>query len=107
VVGETDRVERAAPCLQKNDLPGFGKLLNESQESSRVNFENSIPAMDKICQAARQSPGHLGARLSGGGFGGSTLHLLEAAKEKEFLASFLPMAQAALGRPVEYFLLRP
>ena len=107
VVGETDRVERAAACLQKNDLPGFGKLLNESQESSRVNFENSIPAMDKICQASRQSPGHLGARLSGGGFGGSTLHLLEAAKEKEFLASFLPMAQAALGRPVEYFLLRP
>jgi galactokinase len=107
VVGEIDRVERAVACLKKNDLPGLGKLLDESQESSRVNFENSIPAMDKICLASRTSPGHLGARLSGGGFGGSTLHLIQAAKEKEFLAAFLPMAQAALGHPLEYFLLRP
>jgi len=107
VVGETDRVERAVACLKRDDLSGFGRLLDESQESSRVNFENSIPALDKLCQASRQSPGHLGARLSGGGFGGSTLHLIEGAKEKEFLASFLPKAQTALGHPVQYFLTRP
>jgi galactokinase len=107
VVGETDRVERAVACLRKNDQAGFGKLLDESQESSRLNFENSIPALDQLCAASKSSPGHLGARLSGGGFGGSTLHLIEASKEKEFLASFLPKAQAALGHPVEYFLTRP
>lgn len=107
VVGETDRVERAVACLKRNDLPGFGRLLDESQESSRVNFENSIPALDKLCQASQQSPGHLGARLSGGGFGGSTLHLIAAAKEKEFLASFLPKAETALGHPLQYFLTRP
>ena len=107
VVGETDRVERAVACLKRNDLSGFGRLLDESQESSRMNFENSIPALDKLCDASQTSPGHLGARLSGGGFGGSTLHLIEAAKEKEFLASFLPKAQTALGHPVQYFLTRP
>jgi galactokinase len=107
VVGENDRVQRAVDCLKKSDLPGFGRLLDESQESSRVNFENSIPALDKLCQASQQSPGHFGARLSGGGFGGSTLHLIEAAKEKEFLASFLPKAQTALGHRVQYFLTRP
>jgi len=107
VVGETDRVERAVACLKRNDLTGFGSLLDESQESSRVNFENSIPALDKLCHASQQSPGHLGARLSGGGFGGSTLHLIETAKEKEFLASFLPKAETALGHPVQYFLTRP
>jgi len=107
VVGEIDRVKRAVACLKNNDLPGLGQLLDESQGSSRVNFENSIPAMDKICQASQTSPGHLGARLSGGGFGGSTLHLIQAAKEKEFLAAVLPKAHAALGHPVEYFLLRP
>jgi galactokinase len=107
VVGETDRVERAVACLRKNDLAGFGRLLDESQESSRLNFENSIPALDQLCTASKGSPGHLGARLSGGGFGGSTLHLIEASKEKLFLDSFRPKAQAALGHPVEYFLTRP
>lgn len=107
VVGETDRVERAVACLKKHDLPGFGTLLDESQDSSRVNFENSIPALDKLCQASQQSPGHLGARLSGGGFGGSTLHLIEAAKEKEFLASFLPKSETALGISLGHFQTRP
>lgn len=107
VVGENDRVQRAVDCLKKSDLPGYGRLLDESQESSCVNFENSILALDKLCRASQTSPGHLGARLSGGGFGGSTLHLIEAAKEKEFLASFLPKAQTALGHPVQYFITRP
>ena len=107
VVGETDRVKRAVACLKRNDLAGFGKLLDESQESSRVNFENSIPALDKLCEASQQSPGHLGARLSGGGFGGSTLHLIEKSKEKEFLAAFLPKANGTLGHSLDYFLSRP
>lgn len=107
VTGETDRVQRAVTHLKNDDLAAFGRLLDESQESSSVNFENSIPALDKLCQASKQSPGHLGARLSGGGFGGSTLHLIEAAKEKEFLASFLPKAEAALRHPVQYFITRP
>jgi galactokinase len=107
VVGETDRVERAVACLMKNDLPGFGRLLDESQESSRLNFENSIPALDKLCEASQNPPGHLGARLSGGGFGGSTLHLIETRQEKEFLSSFLAKAQSNLGHPIVHFPTRP
>jgi galactokinase len=107
VVGETDRVERALACLKKNDLAGFGKLLDESQESSRTNFENSIPALDKLCEASRNSPGHLGARLSGGGFGGSTLHLIETRQEKEFLSSFLAEARSQLGHTIDHFVTRP
>jgi len=107
VVGETDRVERAVACLKKNDLPGFGKLLDESQQSSRVNFENSIPALDKLCEASQQSPGHLGARLSGGGFGGSTLHLIEAVEEEKFLPSFSEKTKNQLGYSLKYFLSHP
>ena len=107
VVGETDRVERAVACLKRNDLAGFGKLLDESQESSRVNFENSIPALDRLCQASQQSPGHLGARLSGGGFGGSTLHLIEAVQEKKFLTSFSEKTKNQLGHSLKYFLSHP
>jgi galactokinase len=107
VVGETDRVERGVACLKRNDLAGFGKLLDESQESSRVNFENSIPALDKLCEASKHCPGHLGARLSGGGFGGSTLHLIGGSKEKEFLSFFLPEAENRLRHQIHHFLTRP
>ena len=107
VVGETDRVERGVACLKRNDLAGFGKLLDESHESSRVNFENSIPALDKLCEASKKSPGHLGARLSGGGFGGSTLHLIEAVQEGEFLTSFSEETKNQLGHSLKYFLSQP
>ncbi|NDC00115.1 MAG: galactokinase [Verrucomicrobia bacterium] len=107
VVGETDRVQRAVTCLRKNDLTGFGRLLDESQESSRINFENSIPSLDNLCEASKKSPGHLGARLSGGGFGGSTLHLIEADRERSFLDAFLAEAQGRLGQPASHFVTRP
>ena len=107
VVGETDRVERAVAFLKNKDLAGFGRLLDQSQESSRTNFENSIPALDKLCETSKKSPGHLGARLSGGGFGGSTLHLIEKSKEKEFLSFFLTEAEKILHHQIQHFVTRP
>jgi galactokinase len=107
VVGETNRVDKASSLIKKSDMAGFGKLLDESHESSRINFENSIPALDKLCEASKQSPGHLGARLSGGGFGGSTLHLIEGSKEKEFLSFFLPEAKNRLHPQIHHFSTRP
>ena len=107
VVGETDRVGKASSRLKKGDMAGFGKLLDESHESSRINFENSIPALDQICEASKKSPGHLGARLSGGGFGGSTLHLIQANQKTEFLSTFQKEAACRLGHPIDFFVTRP
>ena len=107
VVGETDRVGKASYRLKKGDMAGFGKLLDESQESSRTNFENSIPALDQLCESSKMSPGHLGARLSGGGFGGSTLHLIQSHLEKEFLSTFQKEATRRLGHSIEFFATRP
>lgn len=107
VVGEIHRVERAAACLKKNDLAGFGRLLDESQESSQRNFQNSIPALDKLCEASKSSAGHLGARLSGGGFGGSTLHLIQAHQQAEFLSTFQKEAARLLGHSIGFFDTRP
>jgi galactokinase len=107
VVGETDRVGRASSLLKKGDMAGLGKLLDESHESSRINFENSIPALDQLCESSKMSPGHLGARLSGGGFGGSTLHLVQADQQREFLSTFQKEATRRLGHPIEFFVTRP
>ena len=77
VVGECERVQRAVAALDAKDVEGFGKLWFESHESSRVNFENSIPEMDYLVELAQSIPGCVGARLSGGGFGGITIHLVQ------------------------------
>ena len=107
VVNETDLVSKASLFLKKGDLIGFGQLLDESHESSRLNFENSIPALDHLCAASKQSPGHLGARLSGGGFGGSTLHLVEGSKLNEFLLTFQREASRLLGHEIRCFTTSP
>ena len=70
--------------LRNNQLEEFGQLWWDSHESSQKNFENSTPALDKLVEFSRELPGGLGARLSGGGFGGISIHLVR----KEFLDEY-------------------
>ena len=77
VVGECERVYAAVDLLACGELAKFGQLWWDSHESSRVNFENSTPALDKIVEISHTLPGALGARLSGGGFGGISIHLVQ------------------------------
>ena len=77
VIGENARVQEAANALLQGDIAHFGFLMFESHHSSIVNFENSCPALDAIVETARHTEGVLGARLSGGGFGGSAILLIQ------------------------------
>ena len=77
VVEENERVWRAVELLEAGDGSGFGKLMNESHESSRRNFENSTLELDLLVSIAQRLPGVLGARLTGAGFGGAAGTLCE------------------------------
>ena len=77
VVGENERVMKGMEALQNGEVEVFGKLLYESHESSRVNFENSCQELDCLVELSKAIPGCLGARLSGGGFGGISIHLVK------------------------------
>jgi galactokinase len=79
IIAENERVRRAVDLLVGGDGAGFGDLLNASHESSRQNFENSTLELDLLVSIAQQLPGVLGARLTGGGFGGATITLCERA----------------------------
>jgi galactokinase len=79
VIGEIARVQTGVRALKEGDLPRFGKLLFESHQSSIDNFENSCPELDIIVDAARQA-GALGARLSGGGFGGCAIVMTQTSQ---------------------------
>ena len=76
IIGENARVLEANRLLRAGDARAFGELMFQSHESSRMNFENSCPELDFIVAQARTLPQVLGARLSGGGFGGSVVLML-------------------------------
>ncbi|MEO8432269.1 MAG: galactokinase [Acidobacteriota bacterium] len=78
VVTENARVLEAADALRRGDLPMLGALFNASHDSQRDDFEVSVPEVDRIVEAAREEEGVLGARLTGGGFGGSVVLLAHA-----------------------------
>ena len=80
VVGENERVLQGIEFLRNGDARGFGSLMFASHESSRVNFENSTPELDRLVEIVKGLPGVYGARLTGGGFGGATVTLLERDK---------------------------
>jgi galactokinase len=77
IIGENDRVLRGVQALRSGRLEAFGELMFASHHSSRVNFENSTSHLDTLVDLARQTPGVFGSRLTGGGFGGSTVSLVQ------------------------------
>lgn len=78
VVTENRRVHQAKDKLETWNYQSFGQLLFESHSSSINNFENSCPELDSIVEAAKSSSLCLGARLSGGGFGGIAICLVNS-----------------------------
>jgi galactokinase len=85
VIGENDRVLRGVQALRANQLEEFGKLMFASHASSRINFENSTSHLDTLVDLAGETPGVFGSRLTGGGFGGSTVSLIETARADEII----------------------
>ncbi|NXC46459.1 GALK1 Galactokinase, partial [Penelope pileata] len=78
VVGEMERTVRAARALQDGDYGTFGKLMVESHNSLRDDYNVSCPELDELVAAALQVDGVYGSRMTGGGFGGCTVTLLKA-----------------------------
>lgn len=84
VVGENERVHQAVEFLSVGDVNAFGQLMYLSQESSQYNFTNSCPEIDSLVELSKSIPGCLGARLSGGGFGGITIHLVKSTEAEQY-----------------------
>lgn len=77
VVTEIERTLKAAEALKQKDLKEFGKLMWASHESLRDDFEVSSRELDLLVGIASECAGVLGARMTGGGFGGSTVNLIK------------------------------
>ncbi|MCI3931207.1 galactokinase [Streptomyces sp. AN091965] len=97
VVSDDHRVERVAALLDAGDVRGIGPLLTEGHASLRDDLRISCPELDLAVSAAGEA-GALGARMTGGGFGGSAVVLVEAA-ETEAVTKALHAAFARAGFP--------
>jgi len=78
VVTENQRVLAAVEAMRAGDLARLGDLFNASHVSQRDDFEVSVPEIDLLVEIAQREHGAYGARLTGGGFGGSIVGLVEA-----------------------------
>jgi galactokinase len=78
VVTENQRVLDAVDAFRTDDLAAFGRLMDASHASQRDDYQVSVPAIDTLVDVAKSQPEVLGARLTGGGFGGSIVALAPA-----------------------------
>ncbi|MBN2148975.1 MAG: galactokinase [Anaerolineales bacterium] len=85
VVKEIHRVGQAVNALKAEDAQLFGGLMFAGHKSLRDLYEVSIPELDALVEIARGLPGIYGARLSGAGFGGCTVNLIEEVHAEEFI----------------------
>ena len=77
VIGETQRAVDACDAIKTNNLELFGRMMNRSHESLRDNYEVSCPELDWLVKRSQEMDGVLGSRMTGGGFGGCTVSLIE------------------------------
>jgi galactokinase len=81
VISENERVRASADVLRSGDLAEFGRLMNDSHASLAGDFEVSTPALEGLVEALRATPGVLGARITGAGFGGCVVAVAERRAE--------------------------
>ena len=97
VITENARVVHAAGALEAHDFRRVGALMNESHESLRVDYDVSCAELDTMAAIARSLAGVYGARMTGGGFGGCVVALVDAEAEAAVVRDVARRYEAATG----------
>lgn len=84
VISENQRTLAAAEAMRRGDVETLGRLMDESHESLRADYEVSSEALDAMVASARAHPGCHGARMTGAGFGGCAVALIDAVSGDDF-----------------------
>jgi galactokinase len=97
VVSENARTLAAASALSSGDFVALRQLMADSHRSLRDDYEVSCRELDIMVQLALQHPGVIGARMTGGGFGGCTINLVNESESSEFCKRIAEEYEAATG----------
>ena len=103
VVEENDRTLEAVKCFGSGDLARVGNLMRASHQSLRDLYEVSCAELDAMVEAAQGLPGFIGGRMTGGGFGGCTINLVERGNSEAFAKQVAPRYRAKTGITPELF----
>jgi len=104
VITENTRTVAAADALEANDLKTLGRLMAEAHASYRDDFEASCPEADIMVELANKLEGCVGARLTGGGFGGCTVNLVENTQAEAFSSHLREGYRKATGIASDIYL---
>jgi galactokinase len=98
VISENERVITGANALRSGDIGEFGRLMNASHASLRDDYAVSIPEMDSLVASAQRVSGCHGSRLTGAGFGGCTVSLVDVDSVERFRHEVAANYLASTGR---------
>jgi galactokinase len=104
VVKEIHRVDQAIIALKRGDAQMFGGFMFASHKSLRDLYEVSLPELDSLVEIARKLPGIYGARLTGAGFGGCTVNLVEEEQAASFIQGLQVGYREKTGREAVVYL---
>lgn len=99
VLGENQRTVEAADALTRGDVERAGRLMVASHRSLATDYEVSSPALDAMVATAAEAPGCLGARMTGGGFAGCAVALVDHAEVEAFTAHVTERFEAPSTQP--------
>ena len=106
IITENTRVQLAASALERADLGAFGVLMAEAHRSIRDDFEASCRELDTLVEIASSISGCYGARMTGGGFGGCTVNLVEESRADQFRQEIHARYRASTGIDADIYLCR-
>lgn len=102
-VYENQRTIRAVDALAKNDIALFGKLMNESHVSLRDDYEVTGIELDTLAETAWDQPGVIGSRMTGAGFGGCTVSIVEDDKIDAFIENVGKVYKEKIGYAADFY----
>ena len=103
VVEEIARVEKSVEMLKQCNVTGFGELMIAGHQSLRDLYEVSTPELDALVNIAINQPGCYGARLTGAGFGGCTVNLVQEEHVASFIDSLSKEYQRLTGKKASLY----
>jgi galactokinase len=103
VISENKRVQDAVQALEKGELDHFGKLMVESHNSLRDDYQVSCRELDRLVELTLALDGVLGARMTGAGFGGCTVAIMPSNKVADYRSLVLPRYESDTGKKTEMY----
>lgn len=103
VIYENQRTLKALDFLNNGDLEGFGKLMNESHQSLKVDYEVTGVELDTLVALAQAFDGVMGSRMTGAGFGGCTVSIVKKACVQTFIEKVGNAYHEAIGYAPDFY----